>query len=191
MQLDPSSPLEQQENESSWLEIASVVDSLAYTVKSLKPLSAYRFRVRAENIHGRSEPGQPSDPVQIAKITEDSTEGNQNLCIVIKKTKTLNILISHHLDFQRPISIKAGGDFKDRFQILEELGKGRFGVVYKVQEKEDLKRILAAKMIKCIKSKDRIKVQEEISIMKSLKHPKLLQLAASFESPREIVMVME
>lgn len=190
MQLDPSSPLEQQENESSWLEIASVVDSLAYTVKNLKPLSAYRFRVRAENIHGRSEPGQPSDPVQIAEITEDSTEGNQNLFYCIPK-KTLNILISHHLDFQRPISIKAGGDFKDRFQILEELGKGRFGVVYKVQEKEDLKRILAAKMIKCIKSKDRIKVQEEISIMKSLKHPKLLQLAASFESPREIVMVME
>ncbi|XP_019895634.1 myosin light chain kinase, smooth muscle isoform X5 [Musca domestica] len=169
-QLDPNaSPLEEQQNESEWLEIASVVDSLAYTVKNLKPLFTYRFRVRAENIHGRSEPGLPSDPVHIAEETdEDSTE-----------------------DFQRPISIKSGGDFKDRFQILEELGKGRFGVVYKVQEKEDSKRILAAKMIKCIKSKDRIKVQEEISIMKSLKHPKLLQLAASFESPREIVMVME
>uniref|UniRef100_T1P7Q7 Myosin light chain kinase, smooth muscle n=1 Tax=Musca domestica TaxID=7370 RepID=T1P7Q7_MUSDO len=169
-QLDPNaSSLEEQQNESEWLEIASVVDSLAYTVKNLKPLFTYRFRVRAENIHGRSEPGLPSDPVHIAEETdEDSTE-----------------------DFQRPISIKSGGDFKDRFQILEELGKGRFGVVYKVQEKEDSKRILAAKMIKCIKSKDRIKVQEEISIMKSLKHPKLLQLAASFESPREIVMVME
>lgn len=34
-------------------------------------------------------------------------------------------------------------------------------------------------------------IQEEISIMQSLKHPKLLQLAAAFESPREIVMVME
>lgn len=89
------------------------------------------------------------------------------------------------------MSIKAGGDFKDRFDILEELGKGRFGVVYKVQEKEEAKRICAAKIIKCIKSRDRVKVQEEISIMKSLKHPKLLQLAASFESSREIVMVME
>lgn len=34
-------------------------------------------------------------------------------------------------------------------------------------------------------------IQEEISIMRSLKHAKLLQLAAAFESPREIVMVME
>ncbi|XP_075167098.1 stretchin-Mlck isoform X2 [Haematobia irritans] len=167
-QLDSSIPLDQQESESSWIEIASVVDSLAYTMKNLKPSFTYRFRVRAENIHGRSEPGLPSDPVHIAEDTEDTTD-----------------------DFHKPISIKAGGEFKDRFQILEELGKGRFGVVYKVQEKEDSKRILAAKMIKCIKSKDRIKVQEEISIMKSLKHPKLLQLAASFESSREIVMVME
>lgn len=71
------------------------------------------------------------------------------------------------------------------------MGKGRFGVVYKVQEKEEPKRICAAKIIKCIKARDRVKVQEEISIMKSLKHPKLLQLAASFESSREIVMVME
>uniref|UniRef100_A0A1I8NUE4 Muscle M-line assembly protein unc-89 n=1 Tax=Stomoxys calcitrans TaxID=35570 RepID=A0A1I8NUE4_STOCA len=167
-QFDSSSPLDQQENESSWMEIASVVDSLAYTVKNLKPSFTYRFRVRAENIHGRSEPGLPSDPVHIAEDSEDSTD-----------------------DFHRPISIKAGGEFKDRFHILEELGKGRFGVVYKVQEKEESNRILAAKMIKCIKSKDRVKVQEEISIMKSLKHPKLLQLAASFETPREIVMVME
>lgn len=36
-----------------------------------------------------------------------------------------------------------------------------------------------------------LQIQEEISIMRSLKHAKLLQLAAAFESPREIVMVME
>ncbi|XP_065370323.1 titin isoform X6 [Calliphora vicina] len=156
------------ENVAAWLEIASVVDSLAYTVKDLKPLCTYRFRVRAENVHGRSEPSLPSDRVHVTEEIEDLNE-----------------------DFHKSISIKAGGDFKSRFEVLEELGKGRFGVVYKVQEKEEPKRICAAKIIKCIKSRDRVKVQEEISIMKSLKHPKLLQLAASFESSREIVMVME
>jgi serine/threonine protein kinase len=49
----------------------------------------------------------------------------------------------------------------------------------------------AAKFIRCIKTKDREKVQEEIDIMNILRHPKLLQLAAAFESPREVVMVME
>uniref|UniRef100_A0A1A9UZC2 Myosin light chain kinase, smooth muscle n=1 Tax=Glossina austeni TaxID=7395 RepID=A0A1A9UZC2_GLOAU len=156
------------ENERNWLEIASVVDSLAYTVKNLKPGCTYRFRVRAENVHGRSEPSMASEPVQIFEKREERNE-----------------------ELQNPIYIKSGGEFKERFDIIEELGKGRFGIVYKVQEKEEPRRILAAKVIKCIKSRDRVKIQEEISIMKSLKHPKLLQLAASFESNREIVMVME
>lgn len=63
------------ENLAPWLEIASVVDSLAYTVKDLKPLCFYRFRVRAENVHGRSEPGFPSDRVHINEENEDLTEG--------------------------------------------------------------------------------------------------------------------
>lgn len=34
-------------------------------------------------------------------------------------------------------------------------------------------------------------IQEEISIMRALRHPKLLQLAAAFETTREMIMVME
>lgn len=74
--------------------------------------------------------------------------------------------------------------------MLDELGKGRFGIVHKVQEIAT-GRVLAAKVIKCLKAKDKVKVQEEITIMNQLKHPKLLQLAACFETPKEIIMVME
>ena len=34
-------------------------------------------------------------------------------------------------------------------------------------------------------------IRDEIDIMNSLQHPKLLQLTAAYESAREIVMVME
>lgn len=88
------------------------------------------------------------------------------------------------------MEVSSDGEFKGRFQVLEELGKGRFGVVHRVLE-VNTGRVLAAKIIKCLKAKDRTKVQEEISIMRQLKHPKLLQLAASFEAAKEIVMVME
>lgn len=182
------------ENERNWLEIASVVDSLAYTVKNLKPGCTYRFRVRAENVHGRSEPSMASESVQIFEKREERNEGQLNMFAKFKKKNQLSSICCCFClwkELQNPIYIKSGGEFKERFDIIEELGKGRFGVVYKVQEKEEPRRILAAKVIKCIKSRDRIKIQEEISIMKSLKHPKLLQLAASFESNREIVMVME
>lgn len=63
------------DSKAPWLELASVVDSLAFTVKNLKPLCTYRFRVRAENVHGRSEPGMPSDHVHINEEIEDLNDG--------------------------------------------------------------------------------------------------------------------
>ncbi|XP_017120081.1 myosin light chain kinase, smooth muscle isoform X9 [Drosophila elegans] len=157
----------------AWTQVTRVVDTLAYTVKNLEPQMQYRFRVRAENIHGRSAPGQASELVQITSKPARSSTSD----------------VTDH--FGQSVSVQSGGDFKSRFEIIEELGKGRFGTVFKVQERGQPEQLLAAKVIKCIKSQDRQKVLEEISIMRSLQHPKLLQLAASFESPREIVMVME
>lgn len=156
-----------QENNGSWQNVSSIEDSLAYTFENLKSGVKYRFRVRAENVHGHSEPSQPTEEIVLSKpstgVEDDGLQGPQ---------------------------IRAGGEFRTRFEILEELGKGRFGLVYKVIEKES-GTILAAKIIKCIKAIDRKKVQTEINIMKSLKHPKLLQLSASFETQKEIILVTE
>ena len=159
--------LEMQQDSGEWLDVASVTDSLAYTVKNLTTDVKYRFRVRAENVHGCSEPSQPTE--EIILLNPDTTERN---------------------DDSKVPQIKSGGDFRARFEILEELGKGRFGVVHKVIERES-GAILAAKIIKCIKAIDRKKVQDEINIMKLLQHPKLLQLSASFETQKEAIMVME
>lgn len=157
-----------QQDDDEWKEVATVADSLAYTVKNLTHDIKYRFRVRAENVHGYSEPSQSTDDIFLTKqIDRENFERADNVP-----------------------QIKSGGDFRARFDIFEELGKGRFGVVHKVIEKESGV-TLAAKIIKCIKAIDRKKVQEEIEIMKSLQHPKLLQLSASFETQKEIIMVME
>ena len=155
-----------QQDNGDWIEMAAVADTLAYTVKNLTHGVKYRFRVRAENVHGYSEPSKPTDEIILDKSIDDSDE-------VLKV----------------PL-IRSGGDFRTRFETLEELGKGRFGIVYKVIER-DSGATLAAKIIKCIKAVDRQKVQEEIKIMNSLQHPKLLQLSASFETQKEIIMVME
>lgn len=155
-----------QQDGGEWIEVATVADSLAHTVKNLTQNVNYKFRVRAENVHGYSEPSQPTEVITLAPLSDDKEEAPE------------------------VPQIKSGGDFRTRFETLEELGKGRFGVVHKVIEKES-GAILAAKIIKCIKAVDRKKVQDEIDIMKSLQHPKLLQLSASFETQKEIIMVME
>jgi serine/threonine protein kinase len=160
--------LEMQQNDEEWKEVASIDDSLAYTVKNLTQNVAYRFRVRAENVHGCSEPSKPTDKIILTKPIEQVEESEPSTVPEIKQ----------------------GGEFKTRFEIQEELGKGRFGIVHKVVEKET-GLTWAAKTIKCLKAMDRIKVQDEIRIMRSLQHPKLLQLSASFETAKEIIMVME
>lgn len=158
-----------QQEEEEWMEVATIVDSLAYTVKNLIHDVKYKFRVRAQNVHGKSLPSKSTEEIVLQKPVEEERE---------------EVLSA------APPQVKSGGDFKTRFEMMEELGKGRFGTVHRVTERET-GLILAAKIIKCIKAIDRKKVQDEIKIMKSLQHPKLLQLSASFETQKEIIMVME
>lgn len=58
--------------ESTWMVIAESCHSLSHTIATFEknfaiPGESYYFRVRAENIHGLSDPGMESDPVRILK----------------------------------------------------------------------------------------------------------------------------
>lgn len=61
--------------ESTWTVIAESCHSLSHTVSTAKtnsviPGESYRFRVRAENIHGLSDSGMESELVRIPKQGE-------------------------------------------------------------------------------------------------------------------------
>lgn len=80
--------------ESPWTVIAESCHSLSYTIlsaetNSVTPGESYRFRVRAENIHGLSNPSMESDPIRIPKqgetMLQEEDEGN-NLFLKIQFT---------------------------------------------------------------------------------------------------------
>ncbi|KAJ3662886.1 hypothetical protein Zmor_007204 [Zophobas morio] len=148
-----------------WTTATEDCYSLSYTISGLQPGARYIFRVRAQNVHGYSKPSQESDTLLLEEKSDSAFE-------------------------PRIVALEPGPEFKLRYEVMEELGKGRFGVVHKVIEKTTSQK-LAAKFIKCRTSKDRDKVQDEIDIMNLLRHQKLLQLAAAFENPKEMVMVTE
>lgn len=57
---------------------------------------------------------------------------------------------------------------------------------------KETKKSCAGKFVKCIKSKDKERVQLEVKIMNDLGyHPKLICLIDAFEMPREIVIVAQ
>ena len=86
--------------------------------------------------------------------------------------------------------IQNGETFNDHYEVQEELGKGRYGTVFKIRDKE-FANYYAAKFVRCIKSKDKEKVREEITIMNQLKHPRLLQLIGAYENVKDIIVVTE
>lgn len=96
-----------------------------------------------------------------------------------------NPSFEHHI-----VHIQNGEIFKSRFEVCSKLGQGQFAVVHKIKNCENGD-ILAAKFVKLRKSEDKKKCVNEIGIMNLLNSPKFVQLVASFENPKEIIMVME
>ncbi|XP_043200179.1 titin homolog isoform X2 [Amphibalanus amphitrite] len=142
------------------------------------------FRVRAVNKHGCSAPGlEAAAPAFSADRPADGpTDGpgeNED------DETDVGAPFPH-----RHVTLTSGVDFGALYDVQEELGKGRFGMVHKVVERSTGNRF-AAKFIKCIKLADRAKVGEEIAIMNQLDHPKLLQLAAAIDHGRQMIMLLE
>lgn len=79
---------------------------------------------------------------------------------------------------------------EDKYTILEEIGKGRYGVVKRAVEVKNGE-IRAAKFVRTLKRQDRENVADEIDIMNSLRHPLLLRLFAAYSLPKDIVMILE
>ncbi|OQR69579.1 myosin light chain kinase [Tropilaelaps mercedesae] len=92
---------------------------------------------------------------------------------------------------RRNITIKKCDDLKALYNLSEELGRGKFGVVYACVENATGKS-LAAKFIKTQRKEDRIDVQREVEIMQKLQHPRLLQLYDAFDDGlKEFVLILE
>lgn len=176
-----------------WKVLTSDCHSTSYIVKGLDLNREYIFRVKAQNVHGSSQPSRVSEPVCFSTSSADDEEEGK------KSQDNINQEGDENLDndpsFEAPfehrqVALEPGAIFKSKYEIYEELGRGRFGVVFKVKEK-DTGEHFAAKFVRCRKNEEKQKVRDEIEIMNSLEHPKLLQLAAAYENPREIIMAME
>lgn len=165
-----------------WTIVTSKCHSTSYIVKNLDPEREYIFRVKAQNIHGPSAPGKVCEPVSFMKSDDDFDEHEDN---IESDDEEFDSPFEH-----RQVTLEEGSIFKDNFDIYEELGRGRFGVVFKVKDK-DTREVFAAKFVRCRKQEEREKCKEEINIMNRLDHSRLLQLAAAYENPREVIMIME
>lgn len=153
----------------SWTEVASRCKSTSYHVCSgLEPLGQYRFRVRAYNSAGISEPSQESQCVKMATAKEKKKEPRSYITVTI--------------DTEHKV--------QDHYDVHEKLGVGKFGQVFRLSHKET-GQVCAGKFYRARTSKEREAARKEIELMNCLHHPKLVQCLAAYETRPEMVMVME
>ncbi|XP_072180959.1 twitchin-like [Diadema setosum] len=155
-----------------------------HTVINLRPDTQYQFRIIAFNSYGPSEPCQASAVV----CTKSWRKTRPQFEDYEAKRRFYDSLVDDY-DSRPPDFMKRPGSIYDYYQILEELGRGAYGVVYRAIEKATGK-TWAAKFMRCYGS-ERDLVKREIEIMKMLHHRRLLNLHEVFETDEEIIMILE
>nr|KAG5714809.1 hypothetical protein BaRGS_000297 [Batillaria attramentaria] len=176
-------------NNQRWTTLTSDCQSTSYHALNLKPERSYQFRVRAGNKLGLSDPSDISEAVVMTDPLHTSEDYESDGPSEVF-SPTIDYRGRDELPFEpRQVDIKTGNKFEDHYELLQEVGKGKFGNVYKCREKATDK-YWAAKVVKC-REKEKDNLRLEVKVMNQLAHPKLLMLWDAFEEPRKMVLIME
>ncbi|KAB1283612.1 Myosin light chain kinase; smooth muscle [Camelus dromedarius] len=162
-----------------WTELATC-RSTSFNVQDLLPDREYKFRVRAINVYGTSEPSQESELTAVGKKPEEPKDEVEVSDDDEKEPE---------VDY-RTVTVNTEQKVSDFYDIEERLGSGKFGQVFRLVEKKTGK-IWAGKFFKAYSAKEKENIRQEISIMNCLHHPKLVQCVDAFEDKANIVMVLE
>lgn len=79
------------------------------------------------------------------------------------------------------------------FKILNELGRGSYGIVYKVQALKDKNNVYVLKKIaiKHLKPKHQREALQEVLILRKLEHPNIIRYYTSFLESDSLYILME
>uniref|UniRef100_A0A9J8CMF3 Myosin light chain kinase, smooth muscle n=1 Tax=Cyprinus carpio carpio TaxID=630221 RepID=A0A9J8CMF3_CYPCA len=163
--------------DNTWTDLTSC-NSTSYHVQNLLNDRQYKFRIRAVNVYGVGEPSAESEPITVGKKEEEEVGATVSDDDEEKEPE------------YRDVIIKKDCSVKDFYDIEDRLGTGKFGQVFKLVEKST-KKVWAGKFIKAFSQKEKENVRQEIDIMNSLHHPKLVQCVDAFVGKSDMVMVLE
>ena len=80
---------------------------------------------------------------------------------------------------------------RQRYKMLDVVGHGKYGVVYKAECKADPSMFFAVKVLKCTSQMDKKSIMDEVKIIKDLDHPNILKYYEQMEDGPYIFIVTE
>ena len=108
-----------------------------------------------------------------------------------KKISELKTLHSKLIKKEENEELDVGSSLSS-FRIISELGRGSYGVVYKVQSLSDSRDYVLKKInIKHLKPKQQNLVLKEVLILKKVRHPHIIRYYNSFIEEDSLYIVME
>lgn len=184
---------------SSWIR-AGNTRFCTLAVTGLSPGQQYDFRVCAENIYGRSDPSEVTPLITTKGVIkrefkkkeyEVDASGKKIRGREDEKPRDYDQFVFdvYSKYVPQPVEIKHTSVY-DKYDILEEIGTGAFGVVHRCRERTT-GNIFAAKFIPVSHVMEKELIRKEIDIMNQLHHPKLINLHDAFEDDDEMVLIFE
>ncbi|VDQ00138.1 unnamed protein product [Trichobilharzia regenti] len=167
-----------------------------YNCEGLVNGKEYRFRVMAENLHGRSDPCQPTGSHLIAPDTRQRgarrERGEDRGDYTGPPIDNYDRFYRNIWDKQTPLptQVHKGESVYDYYDIMEELGVGTFGAVHRCQEKTS-GNSYACKFVNTDTPQDKQVVLNEIDVMKELHHPRLINLREAFDDKNDVALILE
>ncbi|KAA6373953.1 MAG: putative serine threonine-protein kinase nek2 [Streblomastix strix] len=81
-------------------------------------------------------------------------------------------------------------DHFDLYEVVQQIGQGGFGVVYKIKRKTDGK-LLAFKKISCKTEQKEISISKEAEILSSIHHENIIEFVEAFKHDNSFYIVIE
>merc|ERR1719431_1752602 len=182
----------------SWVKCCTTRLTMAQ-ITGLSPGHKYEFRISAENVYGRSDPSMPSPLCDLPAAPIKKGKGRKfEYDESGKKIRGQREDVDNYDKFvfdvyskyvPQPVDIKHTSVY-EKYDILEEIGTGAFGVVHRCKEIKT-GNVFAAKFIPVSSAVERDLIRKEIDIMNHLHHNKLINLHDAFEDEDEMVLIFE
>lgn len=184
---------------------AATVESIVCTAQQVQRLEPCGCVEPAQRVERLGAPTQarinivdaPSpcedDSAPICELATQQASGGLDVTDEARcTTADIEIELDNEPPFEpRDVRVKRKINPRDEYQLGAELGRGKFGTVYKCEEMSS-GRLLAAKFVHTRRKEDREDVEREVDIMCQLQHKRLLQLYDAFDDGQsEMCLIME
>lgn len=80
--------------------------------------------------------------------------------------------------------------FEKDFQIIQCIGEGQYGQVFSAKSTKS-NDLVAAKFLKCSRATEKLRIRDEIDILKHMNHDNVIQFIGAYESEDQFVQVLE